>query len=112
LGGLVIAQIITVHQNLIRAKTPLLKNKKTLEENKMKTLRRLCAVFVLTLTLALSAFAGQIETGIAPPSPPPDAAATGQIETGVTGEISTSIIATDPATEVVLSLLQSLLSLF
>jgi hypothetical protein len=78
----------------------------------MKTLRRLCAVFVLTLTLALSAFAGQIETGIAPPSPPPDVAATGQIETGVTGDISTGDTAIEPATEIALNLLQSLLSLF
>lgn len=79
----------------------------------MKTLRRLCAAFVLTLALTLSAFGGQIETGVttAPP-PPPDTAATGQIETGITGEISSGVTATDPVTEIALNLLQSLLSLF
>lgn len=79
----------------------------------MKPLRRLCAALALTLALTLSTFAGDIHTGItAPPPPPTDAAATGQIETGVTGDIHTGITATDPVTEVVLNLLQSLLSLF
>jgi hypothetical protein len=70
----------------------------------MKTLRRLCAVFVLTLALALSAFAGDISTGVTEPPPPSQATSTGDISTGVT--------ATDPATDIFLSLLQSLLSLF
>lgn len=85
----------------------------------MKTLRKLCTVFVLTLTLALSAFAGEISTGITSP-PPPAQATTGEISTGyagemttgVTGDMSAGIAATDPATEFVLNLLQSLLSLF
>jgi hypothetical protein len=87
----------------------------------MKTLRRLCAVFVLTLVLALPAFAGEMPGGVtAPPPPPSQATATGEITTGVTGEISTGVTgdittgvtATDPATDIFLSLLQSLLSLF
>jgi hypothetical protein len=81
----------------------------------MKTLRRLCAVFVLTLALALSAFGGEITTGVtAPPPPPPESQATttGEITTGVTGEISTGVTTTDPVTEIALNLLQSLLSLF
>lgn len=88
----------------------------------MKTLRRLCAVFVLTLTLSLSVFAGDMETGIAAPPSPPDSQAmtagqmdttvAGQMDTGVTGDMSTGVAATDPATEVALNLLQNLLSLF
>ena len=88
----------------------------------MKTLRRLCAAFVLTLALALSTFAGDMTTGITAPPPDPQATATGDMSTpgvtgnmptGVTGEISApGVTATDPATEVVLSLLQGLLSLF
>jgi len=39
---------------------------------KVKTLRQLCAVTVLSLTLAVSVMAGQIETwGVAAPPPPP-----------------------------------------
>jgi len=79
----------------------------------MKTLRRLCATFVLTFMLALSAFAGDIQTGVTATPPPPESqATTGQIETGVTGDIQTGVTATDPVTEIVLNLLQSLLSLF
>lgn len=76
----------------------------------MKTLRRLCAVYVLTLTLALSTFAGDITTGVVAP-PPPQATAQGDITTGVTGDISTGITATDRATDI-FNLLRSLLSLF
>jgi len=79
----------------------------------MKPLRRICAAFVLTVALTLSAFAGDIHTGITDPPPPSlDAATTGQIETGYTGDIHTGVTATDPVTEVALNLLQSLLSLF
>ena len=59
----------------------------------MKTLRRLCAVLMLTLVLALSTFAGDIQTG-------------------VTGDIQTGITAIGPVTEIALNLLQSILSLF
>jgi hypothetical protein len=78
----------------------------------MKTLQRLCAAFVLTLALALSAFAGEISTPIAPP-PPPQQATQGQIEIGSTaGEITTGLTATDAAMEITLNLLESVLSLF
>jgi hypothetical protein len=36
----------------------------------------------------------------------------GQIDTGITGDIETSITATNPATDTVLSLILSVLSLF
>jgi hypothetical protein len=87
----------------------------------MKILRRLCAMFVLALALSLSTFAGEITTGVT--APPPQASqatstgeittgVTGEITTGITGEITTGVIAIDPATDVFLSLVQSLLSLF
>jgi hypothetical protein len=78
----------------------------------MKTLRRLCAVFVLGLALSLSAFAGEMSTSVVSPPPPPSQSITGEMLGGVTGNTSTGLTATDPATDVFLSLLQSLLSLF
>jgi hypothetical protein len=85
----------------------------------MKTLRRSCATLVLTLALSLSAFAGDMSAGITAP-PPPSQSVQGDITTGVagdmgagiTGEIQTGVTAIDPATDIFLSLLQSLLSLF
>ena len=90
----------------------------------MRNLKKLCATCVLTLVLALPAFAGEMLGGVvAPPPPPPDSSSattqgempagiTGNMEAGVTGEMSAGVTATDPATEVALSLMQSLLSLF
>jgi hypothetical protein len=80
----------------------------------MKSLQRLCAAFVLTLALTLSAFAGDMTTGIIDTPPPPgqQLATTGDMQAGLTGDMSTGITATDPVTTVALSLLQSLLSLF
>lgn len=72
----------------------------------MKTLRQFCAVSVLTLALALSAFAGEISTTIVPPPPPSVQQATtaGEISTGRAGEITTMFTAS-------LNLLTSVLSL-
>ena len=87
----------------------------------MKTLRRLCAGCVLTLALALAAFAGEMPTGIATPPPPASQETTqGETTTGVAGDMTTGfagnmpagITATDPATDALLTLLQTLLSLF
>lgn len=84
----------------------------------MRYLRRIFLASVFTLTLALPAFAGQIEIGYAPPPPPPTQAVTanGQIDTMLTGQegtVSDEASATDSATEIALNLLQSvLLSLF
>jgi hypothetical protein len=55
----------------------------------MKNLQQLCAALALTIMLALPAFAGEMSTTFAPPAPP-----------------------TNPATEIALNLLQSVLSLF
>ena len=68
----------------------------------MKNRRLLCASVMLTLVLASHTFAGQIETLIVSPPPP---SADGQMETG-------SSEAVDPVTQVALSLLQSVMSLF
>jgi hypothetical protein len=89
----------------------------------MRNLKKLCATCVLTLVLTLPAFAGDMLAGATapPPPPPPDSSSatgdmgtgiTGDMETGVTGDMSAGVTATDPATEVALSLMQSLLSLF
>ena len=85
----------------------------------MRTLRRLCAAFVLILALALSAFAGDMPTpGVVSPPPPENQATTsgdmsttfaGQMDTTVTGDMPTGIAATDST---LLNLLQGVLSIF
>ncbi len=86
----------------------------------MKNLRQLCAAFVLTLVLTLSASAGQMSTTVAPPAPPTSTATTegdmstgvaGDMSTTVAGEMTTGVTATDPATGAALNLLLNLLSL-
>jgi hypothetical protein len=86
----------------------------------MRYLSRLCAVTVLACILAVPVAAGDISCGVTDPPPPPPqqmmvqgdigAGVTGQISTTVTGEMSTGFIS--PTTDIFLSLLQSLLSLF
>lgn len=89
----------------------------------MRNLKKLCAACVLTCILALPTFAGNMETGdvTPPPPPPPDSQAAttggtsttldGQMDTTVTGEMSTGVAATSPVTDLALNLVQSLLSL-
>jgi hypothetical protein len=97
-----------------KSKYTLAKEGENLKENKMKTLQRLCAGFVLTLALTPSVFAGDMSTGITAPPPPPDSqsAATGDMSTTVTGDMSTGVTDIDPVTEVALNLLQNLPPLF
>ena len=84
----------------------------------MKNLRQLCVALTFTLALALPAFAGEIQTTVAPPPPAQSAQATatnGDIETGITGQEETGsseATAADSATEIALNLLQSVLALF
>jgi hypothetical protein len=84
----------------------------------MKTLRQLCVALVFTLALTIPAFAGDIQTGIAPPDPPPASTSStvpGEISTTVAGDISTMIseeATTASLTETALNLLQSVLALF
>lgn len=80
----------------------------------MNCLRQFCAASILILALTLSAFAGDINCGVAAP-PPPQAAITGDINCGVTltcQSSSTETVSLDPVTGLALSLLQSLLSVF
>jgi hypothetical protein len=80
----------------------------------MKTLRQLLVASVVIFALTSPAFAGQIDTMIAPP-PPPAAVTEGRIDTTVAGQIETpsgEATAADSATELALNLLQSVLSLF
>jgi hypothetical protein len=73
-----------------------------MQENKMRTFQRLFAAFVLTLTLALAAFAGEIQTTVASQQPSTSQATT-------QGEISTTVTAT--STEIVLNLILGVFSL-
>jgi len=63
-------------------------------EEHMNTLRQTCAASVLTLLLAVSAFAGQIPSGGIVSSPPPSATST-----------TTSTTSTDLMTTVILTVL-------
>jgi hypothetical protein len=76
----------------------------------MKNLRQLCVTFVLTVTLSLPAFAGQMDTTFAsPPAPSTE----GQMDTTVAGQMGTgSSEAVDPVMQMALNLVQSVLSLF
>jgi hypothetical protein len=88
----------------------------------MKTLRQLCVASVFVFALTIPAFAGEIQTGIAPPQQPAQtsttngqATANGEISTGLTGQAETGsgeASATDSATVAVLNLLQNVLALF
>jgi hypothetical protein len=81
----------------------------------MKHLRQLCATGVLTCSLALSAFAGDIHCGDVPPPPDPPASVMGNMATGITATDRTSSAEdafADPVTEFTLNILQSVLSLF
>lgn len=78
----------------------------------MRTLRRLCAAFVLILALALSAFAGDMSTTVAPPQPQ-QVTAQGQMDTPpVAGQMDIPFTATNSVTQAALNLLESMLSLF
>lgn len=58
----------------------------------MKTLRRLCAVAVLTSAFALPAFADEIPCGIETPPPPPGVAFTGET-TEEGGDVTADLLA-------------------
>jgi hypothetical protein len=79
----------------------------------MKNLRRLSGALVFTIALTIPAFAGEMDTGIAPP---PQAATTeGDIQTTVTGQMETDsseATVSGSAADIALNLLQNVLSLF
>lgn len=80
----------------------------------MKHLRHFCVASALTFALALSTFAGDINCGVVSTPPNPPASVTGDMPNGVaaTNEESAETAFVDPVTEVTLSILQDLLSLF
>lgn len=81
----------------------------------MKALRQLCFASLLTLTFALSVFAGDMSTTVVQPPPPSNATAAGVMSTtvaagnGAPESEEASVI--DSVSEAALSLLQSVLSL-
>lgn len=84
----------------------------------MRKLQQFCGAVILTLAIALSAFAGDMSCpGItAEPPPPQRSSVTGDIGTlGVasTGDMGTpGVMALNPGTGIMLSLFQSVLSFF
>jgi hypothetical protein len=85
--------------------------KKSLGVKIMKKLQQLCAAAVLTLTLGLSTFAGDMGCpGVINPPPPQQSSVTGEM--GTPGASAPGVSALDPVTGTALSLLQSILSLF
>jgi hypothetical protein len=81
----------------------------------MKTLRQLCIASVFTFALATPAFAGQIETPLAPPTPPHAVTTEGEIQTTVIGQEDTGsgeATVSGSAAEAALSLIGSVLALF
>lgn len=82
----------------------------------MKNLRRLSVTCAFTLALAIPAFAGEIQTGIAP-APTPQQQAAGEIQTGVAGQIETTgsvseATPIDSVAQAALNLIQTVLALF
>jgi hypothetical protein len=82
----------------------------------MKSYRNAAAALLLALTLATSAFAGEMQTGVASPQPTPAASSTtetaatdGAIQTG---EAASTPEAADTLTEIALNLLESVVALF
>lgn len=81
----------------------------------MKSYRNAAAALLLALALATSAFAGEMQTGVASPQPTP--AANGEMHTGAPeGEIHTDGAAStsgavDTVTGIALNLLQSVFAL-
>jgi hypothetical protein len=81
----------------------------------MKKLKQLSLATALTFMLATGAFAGTIDTPAVQPPPPPDsssATTSGTIDCPAVGETQGPGLASDSVTEVALSLLQSVLSVF
>lgn len=82
----------------------------------MKPLRRFCAALAFTLMLTLPAYAGWISTGVASPTPSQTPMAAPGAETTTDGSIhapkNEEASAADSVTELALSLLQNVLSLF
>lgn len=86
----------------------------------MKSLKQLGTIAVLTLVLATSTFAGVISTGRTdPPPPPPVTSSEGVISTGVittgrteTGQTGSDATSDASVVEIMLSLLQSVLTQF
>lgn len=80
----------------------------------MKKLRTLGATCVLSLMLAMPAFAGYIHTGVTEPQPPPPPASTPETANtgGLAGDISTGGSTPDVVTEAALNIIGSMLALF
>jgi hypothetical protein len=96
---------------------PTIKHTNSIQENSMKSLKKVCAAVLLTLILSLTALAGDMSCGITAPPPPPQSqsATTGDMSAGIVstgGAAGDEAMAFNPVTETALNLIQSLLALF
>ena len=79
----------------------------------MKKFRQFCACFVLTLIVALSAFAGEIPfPGDTNPPPPPSMLSDTSTSDATSNTSTSAAVTLDPVTETTISLLQSVNSIF
>lgn len=79
----------------------------------MKSIKKFCATLGLTLVLTVSATAGDIHGGFVDPPPPQGQQAQSTATTDQASEMTNSSESSlDPLTEGVISVLQSVLSLF
>src|SRR5437588_6584475 len=92
---------------------PLFCLQEVTRRKKMKNLRQFCAAVILTLALALSTLAGEMDfPGDVPPPPPPPSMmmdTSAPSVTSTSGTTTSDVTAVDPVTEAALSLLQSVL---
>ena len=78
----------------------------------MKNMKRLCLVGVFTLVLTTTSFAGDIQTGKAPPPPPDQPSATTPGQMDAPPAIQNRQGASDSIEDIALNLLQTMLSVF
>lgn len=84
----------------------------------MKRLQHFCATALLTLFLTIPVLPGTIHTGYAPPPPPPPQEQQADDPSNDEAEINGTVVPegdstdTDKITEIALSIVQSLLSIF
>src|SRR5205085_7884787 len=85
---------------------PLFCLQEVTRRKKMKNLRQFCATVILTLALALSAFAGDMDFPGAVPPPPPSMMmdTSAPSVTSTSGTTTSDVTAVDPVTEAALNL--------
>lgn len=78
----------------------------------MKKLQQLCMAGAFTLVLTTATFAGEISTGGAPQPPPPNQTSAATLGDTATPGIRNPQATSDSVADIVLNLLQTMLSVF